>query len=239
MQRSILKKWLLPAGVLVTFIGYCGPWINHSVAGLVIMGLDLGEYVKFLPSVRSGQISLWREGFYLPLLTISLVSSLYAFARYATTFQHRYHWILRVLFVIMAIVAALNMLPPAWTPGKLRLPEFQLQVSWILLCLAMILVSPFLGLLRHVVRAGATTLLALCSLWFPLSGFLRILPTISELYNSTQRPGWGMYVMTMGLLLLIAGAWATDATAYRASPTQKLTEEESRFLNRTLGEKAV
>lgn len=215
-----LGKWLLPLGVLITLLGYFGPWVNHNVAGLVIMGLDLGEYVKFLLSVRGGQVSLWREGFYMPLLTVSLACSLYAFAPVlneqredesgrgnADAHPLRHHWIARTLFIIVAIVAALNMLPPAWTPGKLQQPEFQLQTAWILLCLALMAVSPFLGLIPHMIRAATVTLLALGSIWFPVAGFLRVLPTISDLYNESLRAGWGMYLLVVGLLVLIAGAW--------------------------------
>ena len=233
------QKWLLPLGILITLIGYFGPWVNHHVAGLVVMGLDLGEYVKFLTPVRSGQVSLWREGFYLPLLTASLVSSLYAFERNADQESHhstlekfrttsqkaemgqnfsgrlRYHWIVRALFIIVAITAALNMLPPAWAPWKLRLTEFRLQSGLILFCLAVMLISPFLGLIPRTVRAIVTTVLALGSIWYPLSGFLRILPTVSDLYNQPQRPGWGMYVMTLGLLLLIVSVWPTAITRLR------------------------
>ena len=206
-----LGKWLLPLGVLITIFGYFGPWINHKVAGLVVMGLDLGEYVKFLLPVRGGQISLWREGFYLPLVTISLACSLYAFITSPRgddgTRAFRYHWIARAIFISVAIVAALNMLPPAWTPGKLGAPEFRLQTAWIILCLVMMAASPFLGLIPRVIRAGIVTILAVASIWFPVSGFLAVLPTISELYHDSLRAGWGMYVLIMGLLVLIAGAW--------------------------------
>ena len=77
------------------------------------LGLDLGEYVKFLPSVRSGQVQLWREGFYLPLVAVSLAFSLFAYRR-----ELRYPRWLRLLFLAVAIVAALNLLPPAWTPAR-------------------------------------------------------------------------------------------------------------------------
>ncbi|NJN84002.1 MAG: hypothetical protein HC802_18155 [Caldilineaceae bacterium] len=54
---------LLPIAVLVALAGYFGPWVDHPVAGLVVTGLDLGEYVKFLPVILSAEIVLWREGF--------------------------------------------------------------------------------------------------------------------------------------------------------------------------------
>ena len=95
---SMTKLWLLPLGGLLTLAGYFGPWVNHRVAGLVIMGLDLGEYVKFLPAVRSEQITLWREGFYLPLIVVSLSFSLHVFRQ-----QFHYPWWMRALLIGVAI----------------------------------------------------------------------------------------------------------------------------------------
>lgn len=56
-QRALFANpalWLM-VGILLLLTGYFGPWIDHEVAGLVVTGLDLGEYVKFLPEVRSGR----------------------------------------------------------------------------------------------------------------------------------------------------------------------------------------
>ena len=53
-----LLRWLTPAACLFALAGYFAPWVDNRVAGLVITGLDLGEYVKFLPAVRNGVISI-------------------------------------------------------------------------------------------------------------------------------------------------------------------------------------
>lgn len=125
-----IKRWLLPAGAFLALAGYFGPWINHDAAGLVVTGLDLGEYVKFLPAIVNGEITLWREGFYLPLLCVSLTLSLFAFCH-----EYGYGWPIRILLLAVAVVTALNMLPPAWTPQRMLTPEFRLQAMAIgLLC---------------------------------------------------------------------------------------------------------
>jgi hypothetical protein len=200
-----MRRALIPLAVLVTLAGYFGPWVPHRAAGLVVLGLDLGEYVKFLPAVRSGEIALWRPAFYLPLLAVSLALSLYAFRP-----ELRYGWPVRALFLAGAMVAALNMLPPAWSPAVLRLPEFRTQVIWIGLCLAAALVSPLLAVLPRWAAAGATALLALPALLLPAVYFLRVLPPISSLYNYTVTPGWGPWVMGAGLILLAAAALLPD-----------------------------
>ena len=193
-----LYRWLLPLAALLTLAGYFGPWVPHRVAGLVVTGLDLGEYVKFLPTVRGGQVMLWREGFYLPLVTVSLALSLAAFRP-----QLRYGWSMRVLLLVIAGIAALNLLPPAWGPATFTNPEFRQQIAALALCLGAAAISPFLALLPRWVGSSVVLLLSLATLWFPLRDFLRVLPTIRELYNEPLSPGWGVYVMVCGLVLIM------------------------------------
>lgn len=193
-----LHRWLLPLAAILILAGYFGPWIPHRVAGLVVTGLDLGEYVKFLPTVRGSQITLWREGFYLPLVAVSLAISLAAFRP-----QWRYGWLMRALLLIIAGIAALNLLPPAWGPATFTNPEFRQQIGALVFCLGAAAISPFLALLPRWVGSGVVLLLSLAALWFPLRDFLRVLPTIRELYNEPLPIGWGVYVMVIGLILLI------------------------------------
>jgi hypothetical protein len=195
-----LYRWLLPLAALLTLVGYVGPWVPHRVAGLVVTGLDLGEYVKFLPTVRGGQVTLWRAGFYLPLVTVSLALSLAAFRP-----QWRYGWPMRVLLLSIAGIAALNLLPPAWGPTTFTNPEFRQQIGALALCLGAAAISPFLALLPRWVGSSLILLLSLAALWFPLRDFLRVLPTIRELYNAPLPLGWGVYVMVIGLGLLVIG----------------------------------
>ena len=194
-----LYRWLLPLAAVLTLAGYFGPWVPHRVAGLVVTGLDLGEYVKFLPTVRGGQIALWREGFYLPLVVVSLALTFAAFRP-----QWRYGWPMRALLLIMAGVAALNLLPPAWGPTTFTNPEFRQQIGALGVCLGAAAISPFFALLPRWVGSSIVLILSLAALWFPLRDFLRVLPTIRELYNEPISIGWGGYVMVVGLLLLIA-----------------------------------
>lgn len=198
-RNPTLHRWLLPLAAILTLTGYFGPWVSHRVAGLVVTGLDLGEYVKFLPTVRGGQVMLWREGFYLPLVAVSLALSLAAFRP-----QWRYGWPMRSLLLIIAGIAALNLLPPAWGPATFTNPEFRQQILALALCLGAAAISPFLALLSRWVGSSVVLLLSLAALWFPLRDFLRVLPTIRELYNEPLSPGWGVYVMVIGLLLMMA-----------------------------------
>jgi hypothetical protein len=53
------------------------------------------------------------------------------------------------------------------------------------------------------VTAALAILLSLGALWFPIANFLRVLPNIAELYNHPLRPGWGLYIMASGLVMLM------------------------------------
>lgn len=145
-----LWRWLLPVAGLLILAGYFGPWVPHAVAGLVVLGLDLGEYVKFLPTVRSGEVTLWRESFYLPLIAVSLAFSSAAFRP-----LWRYSWLVRIMLLGVATVAALNLLPPAWSPAVLRTPEFRQQVLALVVCLGAVAFSPFLALVHYIITALA------------------------------------------------------------------------------------
>jgi len=197
-QWVTFVRWLLPVAGLLTLAGYFGPWVPHVVAGLVVTGLDLGEYVKFLPVVRNGEVRLWREGFYLPLVTVSFACSSAAFAS-----LFRYRWPVRMLLLVMATVAALNLLPPAWSPAVLRAAEFRQQVLVMIACLMAIGVSPFLALLPRWLVALWVISLGGVALWWPFWQFLAVLPAIRELYQQPLVPGWGFYLTLSGLLLLV------------------------------------
>ena len=208
---------LLPLGALLAFLGYTGPWVDHAVAGLAILGLDLGEYVKFLPQVRAGTTQLWREGFYLPLVAVSLALSLCTWRTDLRWFPSPRRpavghpltlsllgWLLTVLQVLAAIVAALNLLPPAWTPQRMLTPEFQQQAAALALCLVAVALGPFLALLPRLLTGLLVLLLSLWAAVVPVRQFLAVLPEIATLYRQPLVPGWGMYLMIAGLLLLMA-----------------------------------
>ena len=194
-------RWLLPLGIVAALAGYLGPWVDHPVAGLAILGLDLGEYVKFLTAVRSGAVSFWREGFYLPLVAVSLTCSLSAFRR-----EFGYHWAVRALLLALAVVAALNLLPPAWTPQRMLTPEFQQQAIWLGACLLAMICSPFLALLPRWLTAAIIGLLSGAALAIPAWQFAQVLPGIAELYNQPLASGWGVFVLAAGLMDMIVAA---------------------------------
>lgn len=204
--------WLIPAGALLSFAGYVGPWVDHPAAGLVITGQDLGEYVKFLVHVRSGEIPVWREGFYLPLVAVSLALSLAAYRR-----APAYGPIWRALLLAGALAAALNLLPPAWSPAVLRSGEFRLQVVTLGACAAAALLSPLLALLPGWLAGATIALLSAAAIVVPLRMFYAVLPTIAELYARPLSVGWGVWVLVAGLAVLTIGGLMMAAAPKKGS----------------------
>ncbi len=198
--------------LLLGLTGYFGPWAPHGAAGLVITGLDLAEYVKFVPQVASGEISLWREIFYLPLAAGSLISSLFATRQGLPA-------VLRAPLLLAAVPLALAMLPPAWSPGVLLLPEFRLQLVVILMCLAFL---PLAKLVLHRLPRRFTlvlaALLALPAAIAPATEFLRLRPALLEIYGMNLPLGWGFWANTLGLATF---ALVAIATALRGNPPRR------------------
>lgn len=190
---------LIPAGLLLMLAGYFGPWVDHRVAGLVVTGLDLGEYVKFLPVVQMGEVQLWRPGFYAPLVAASAVALLVAFRR-----ECRFPVWLRLVLLAVAGVAALNLVPPAWTPQRLLEAEFRVQTTSLILLGVALLFSPWLAFVPRPAVMGASVILAAAAIVFPVQGFLAVLPAISELYGFAITPGWGFWLLGVGVVVTIA-----------------------------------
>lgn len=200
-RSMVIVRWLLPAALLLAFAGYVGAWVDHKVAGLVIIGLDLGEYVKFLTPVRRGEVTIWREGFYLPLVAVSLGASLLAFR-----VELRYTWPVRAFLLALAIVAALNLLPPAWTPARMMTDEFRQQMFALLVCLAAMAFSPLLALSPRKLTAVLIAALGIGAAIVAAHQFFAVLPAIEVLYNQPQPPGWGLILCVVSLFVLACGA---------------------------------
>jgi len=189
-------RWYPVIGALVAALaGYFGPWIWHRATGLVVTGVDLAEYVKFLPPMRAGQIDMLRESFYAPLAMGSLIAGLVASRRVLPL------W-LRWLAGISVIPLALAMLPPAWSPGVLAMPEFRLQVIALVACIAALSLLLVTRLFPDAITLPVVALLALIAAIWPAANFLAVLAPIEALYLTAIRPGWGFWVSTVGFLLV-------------------------------------
>ena len=196
-QYAIL---LLPLGLFLLFLGYWRPWLPHPAAGLNILGIDLPEYVKFVPEVRYGQIPLNRLVFFGPLLSLALGLILLAGIR-----RPALPWWLSALLAAAAIPTALAMLPPAWTPSLLRTPEFRTQTIYIALIILAALLTP---LWRRLLpdRLRGLLFMALGLLPFQsLLAYQKLLPALEKLYAHPLAAGAAYYLVGLGAAALFVG----------------------------------
>lgn len=215
LRSSYLATLLVLLGWLLVTLGYWGPWIPALAAGLRVLGLDMAEFVKFIAEVRSGQITLTREVFYLPLAALSLSLSLLAH-RPELRLPGWVRWVLNLL----AVPAALAMLPPAWTPGLLTTPEFVKQTVAIGVCVLVAALSyPILRRLPAKLAAGIILLLALLAVVPALLTFSRLSPALDAIYGYELPPGRGLWQMPLGFALLVCGALL--AARQSSSPTSR------------------
>src|SRR5512141_2889712 len=114
MVRRLL--WL---ALILIGVGYLGPWVWHKAAGLNLSADDLGEWIKFLPAWKLGQLPVMRELFYLPIWLTSSGLGLMVGRIKA--------WPLKIVVLVLALILVLTPLPKY--PELLtafRVPEFML-----------------------------------------------------------------------------------------------------------------
>lgn len=193
-RRLTVVRVLLPAGWALAAIGFFGPWITHSTVGMTLSGVDMGEFVKFLPAVLAGTTAAHRQLFYLPPVAICASIALFIGSE-----RLRLPGLIRALSIGIAVPLSLQLLPPAWSPSSLLTPEFRLQtaalgVCWLLLAGSWMLASlpPWLsGLLSATLSVAAVAL--------PLWQYLALKPSINEVYGQPPAVGWGLPICLVGL----------------------------------------
>jgi hypothetical protein len=205
-------KRFVPLGVALALVGYWGPWVNHRTAALVLSGLDMAEFVKFLPGVRAGTEFIIRELFYLPLLAAALCLALIG--------SHRpFHYPLwaRAIMMIIAIVLAIIVLPPyPFILQALSSDEFCRQFLMGAGCLAIIVGSLFYRRrsteahehLPKAIVAGLLIVISLAGSVLPLWQFFSIRHALDQVYGQPVHIGWGLWLTAAGFLVVAgSGAW--------------------------------
>ena len=211
LQQRLTARLLLLLGLIGLAGATWGPWVDARGPGLTLLGIDLAEYVKFLPAVRSGALLVAREQFYLPLFTLSVGMSLLALMS-ASWLQRP----IRLILVLQAIPCALALLPPAWSPATFGQAEFQPQLRMLAVALTLALLSllaPWLWPHQVVwsrrgrqVLTGLLALLALAATALPLWQWAHVQPAIEAVFHRPVNLGWGGWSLLLGGVALAASA---------------------------------
>ncbi len=191
---------LLWLGLLLIGAGYFGPWVWHKAAGLILSADDLGEWIKFLPAWRSGQLPVLRELFYLPIWLTAIGLGLMA--------GHIKSWPWKLAVLALALILVFTPLPKY--PELLsayRQPESTLTFWATVLALLLTVLFAFFGMrLPGRVEAILWIVIGVAAALFAPWMFGRAMPAIDQLYHYSI--GWGLIADVMGgvLLALIGGA---------------------------------
>jgi len=204
LDRQKSKTWFL-IGIALALIGYWGPWVDHKTAALVLSGLDMAEFVKFLPEVRAGTESVIRELFYLPPLAAALCLSLMS-----SNSLWRFPLWARAIMLVVATVLAMVVLPPyPFILQTLGSHEFRRQFLMAAGCLVIIGVSLLYRRLPEAIVAALLIVISLVGAIPPVWQFFSIRGALDRVYGRPIHIGWGLWLLAVGFLAVAGtGVWS-------------------------------
>jgi hypothetical protein len=195
---------LLFLGLTAMFVGYFMVWLPGPSAGLQLIGVEIGEWIKFL-GVGSG-----RDLFYLPPVALGLALALIA----ATWPNNRSQtWLARGLAVLVSLlsfpaIAAIQLEPPdQWLPRLLAiaLVAFVAGIGAVIAQRAP--ASPWPWLLAAVVLLLGAIL--------PLWGYLSVRAVVEEIMRRPIGVGAGAWLNAAGGCLAASAGVALFLQARR------------------------
>jgi hypothetical protein len=213
-MRGILESGgvMRALGLILVIVGYFGPWVPHKTAALTVTGWELAEFAKFFPQVQGGTVSVARELFYLPLVTVCLSLALLA-SRSAT---RPARWIVPLLFAALLVAALL----PYFVVDAARQalatrapfvldPQYTGQLILVVSGVALTLLTPLACRFPRRLQDILIALLALAGAIPPLWQFALLHPLVVALYAVPISLGWGLIGCAAGFgLLLLSGVLA-------------------------------
>ncbi|MGD8904483.1 MAG: hypothetical protein PVI67_13030 [Anaerolineae bacterium] len=205
-------RWLLPIGWVLSGVGFLGPWIAHPTAALSLSGVDMAEFVKFLPGALDGSLTLVRQVFYLPPFAVTASLALLIHSE-----SLRYHRLLRALGLLLAVPLSLQLLPPAWSPSSLLTAEFRAQTIALVICWLLLTGSWLLRRLPTWLSGTVSAALCLVALLLTTWQFLLAKPATDEVYSTIPAGGWGIWLCLVGLAIATVASMYLVLTGRRQS----------------------
>ncbi len=193
--------------------GYFGPWVWHKAAGLVLSADDLGEWIKFLPAWRSGQLAVTRELFYLPIWLTAIGLGLQA-GRLKSGLWKVVIWVVSLILVLTPLPKYPELL------SAYRMPEFAPTFWATVFALILSTVFTFFGSrLPERLVAVLWIVIGVSAALFAPWMFGRAMPDIDRLYHFSI--GWGFYAEIIGGVLL-AGVGVWGVLSHAKPPGRKV-----------------
>lgn len=207
-QAASLRKisWsdCLLVGFVLIFVGYFLPWFKHQSVGLTLIGLDISEWLKFLPQFDSGELPN-RNYFYLPPITLGAMVVLWSILGQLNA---RRGWIIALAGCGLALIAfpALEALPLNGEKFS-NVSEWRFRLISIGLVGMLAVCRPLLARLPSSVLMSAIVFLTLIG--FALPARLLYLSRSAYIFwlRLTPNPGVGFGLHLLGTLIILYSAW--------------------------------
>lgn len=190
------QLWLW-GGLTAVVLGYFLVWMPHQSVALSLIGLDIGEWTKFLPQMQSGQLPN-RNLFYLPPITFGLMLALLT----ADWSNRRWQtWAARATAVLVSLLAFPSLDALQFEPAS----EWLLRLVMIgLVVMVAVGGTAVWGRWPRLVRP-LLLVVALSGAILPLYAYLAVRPVVSVLLGESLGIGLGVWLNTAGHFMVLAG----------------------------------
>ncbi len=176
--------------------GYLTVWLPNDAAGLSFLGFEIGEWVKFLPQVQSGELPMNRNYFYLPPVLLGAMMALQA-SRWPN--RRPQTWAMRGLAILVACLALPSIDAVRFEPAS----EWLLRLLLVGCVALLALIGSWLGKLPNTAYWMLMEMAALLGLLFPLWAYVAVWPAVAELWQQPVAFGPGIWLNSAGNLVVI------------------------------------
>jgi len=198
---------LLLVAFTVIFIGYLNVWLPGPGAGLSFLGIEMGEWLKFLG------LGSRRDLFYLPPITLSLMMAVWT-----TTWsrQEWQAWAVRVLAVLISLLAF-----PA--VEDITGPVREQYILRVVLIGFVVLVAFLSGFWRPSAKQKLApwivlALLGITGAMLPTWIYLVVRPFVGQIFGVPIGVGLGVWLSCVGHLLVMVVSLIQISTTARSVP---------------------
>lgn len=189
-----------PLGFTLALLGYLMVWLPQMAAGLSLLGVELGEWIKFTPQMRAGTLPD-RNLLYLPPITLGLWLTGWTWTWPERRWQT---WLARALALATALLAFPALEAILDEPAG----AWRLRLLGVGLVAAAVGLSPGLRRLPPAWRAAGGCAVGLVGVLLPTWAYLALRPVAAELLRAPVGIGPGVYLNGVGHLLLAGVALA-------------------------------
>jgi hypothetical protein len=186
---------LLWVGFTLILAGYLMVWLPQPVVGLSLIGLEMGEWVKFLPEVQAGLLPD-RNLFYLPPVLLGLMMALWTAGWPNGRWQS---WAVRGVAVLVSLLAFPAVEAVRFEPAD----QWLLRIGLVGLVGVTAVLSGVMDRLPQRIRPLLLLVLAVAGLVLPSWAYLAVRPVIAELFRTDVGIGPGLLLHIAGNLLVV------------------------------------